>query len=43
MRARQTSVHLPIAGAQAFVLARPTGGVDASAQAICGLILASRG
>jgi hypothetical protein len=42
MRAYQTSDHLPVAVAQAFVLTRPTGGVDTSAQAICGLILASR-
>src|SRR5450755_2194628 len=42
MRAYQTSGHLPVAVAQAFVLTRPTRGVDTSAQAICGLILTSR-
>jgi len=43
MRAYQTSGHLPVAVAHAFVLTRPTSGVDTSAQAICGLILTSRG
>src|SRR6266849_9879849 len=42
MRAYQTSGHLPVAVAQAFVLTRPTRGVDTSAQAICDLILTSR-
>jgi hypothetical protein len=43
MRAYQTCGHLPLAVAQAFVLTRPTRGVDTSAQAISGLILTSRG
>jgi hypothetical protein len=43
MCAYQTSGHLPVAVAQAFVLTRPTRGVDTSAQAIGGLILTSRG
>jgi hypothetical protein len=42
MRAHQTSGHLPVAVAQAFVLTRPTRGADTSAQAICDLILTSR-
>jgi hypothetical protein len=43
MRAYQTSGHLPVAVAQAFVLTRrPTRGADTSAQAICDLILTSR-
>src|SRR5260370_4683555 len=43
MRAYQTSCHLPVAVAQAFVLTRPTRGGDTSAPAIFGLILTSRG
>ena len=42
IRAYQTAGHLPVAVAHAFVLTRPTRGVGTSAQAIGGLILASR-
>src|SRR6476660_1816416 len=38
MRAYQTTGHLPIAVAQAFVLTRPPRGVGTSAQAISSLI-----
>jgi hypothetical protein len=42
LHAYQTSGHLPVAVPHAFVLIRPTTGVDTSAHAICGLILTSR-
>src|SRR6478672_1352640 len=43
MRAYQTTGHLPVAVAQAFVLTRPPRGVGTSAQAISSLILTPRG
>jgi hypothetical protein len=43
MRAYQTTGHLPVAVAHAFVLIRPTSGVVTSAHAICGLIPTPRG
>ena len=43
MRAYQTTGHLPVAVAHAWALIRPTTGVGTSANAICGLILTSRG
>jgi hypothetical protein len=43
MRAYQTTGHLPVAVAHAFVLIRPTSGVVTSAYAICGLIPTPRG
>jgi hypothetical protein len=42
MYAYQTSHHPPVAVAHAFVIIRPTTGVDTSAHAICGLILTLR-
>jgi hypothetical protein len=42
MRAYQTFGHLPVAVQHAFVVIRPTTGVGTSADAICGIILASR-
>jgi hypothetical protein len=40
MRAYQTFGALPVAFHHAFVVIRPTPGVDTSADAICGIILA---
>jgi hypothetical protein len=43
IRAYQTTGHQPVAVAHAFIIIDPTTGVVTSANAICGLILTSRG
>ena len=41
VRAYQTSGHLLVAVAHAFIIIDPTSGVDTSAHAICGFVLTS--